>query len=431
VTERLDASIPNWADVVVLAASGTIAAPGAVEALTAALASADADVVTCDHAVRLPNPLAFHKPATSPLLLASGPYVGPVVAIRASMLEGLDDPRDIHLSLVQICQTASLQHIDRVWFAVEEGFGFPASEQAGRHVMERHHRVDVESTAKHRWLRFQLVPQRPEPITVIIPTLDGGSRLGRLLEAVLDSEHPAKAIVMDNDSTDPGTRSALDEAARGSGVTVVRSPGPFNFSNTCNRALSMVDTATVAFLNDDIEALDNLWLGQLVANLDDPAVGAVGPLLTFPDGRIQHSGVVLGLGGAAGNAFRGAPVGNDGYLGLASARREVSAVTGACLIARTADLRAIGGFDSTYRIDFQDVDLCLRLRKRLGLTTVVDPRRPLVHFESATRGPAPANSEDAGRLQQQFGGVIESDPFYSDRLSRQNPGYVGDSARTN
>jgi len=409
-------------EAVVFSAPGTVAARGAYRALAERLRSTDADMVTCDHLVTGNHPLAFHKPQFSPRLLASGPYLGPVFAVRPTVVA--TSGSDPHSALLEIASQANrIEHADHLWFATPEGFGVEPSAPAAEAALRNTHDVWASPALGGRWLQIDLSPRSSQPTTVVIPTRDGGHRLLRLVDSIGESPLPARVIVVDNDSADSTTRDILTKIGARSHVSVVAAPGAFNFSRVCNMALAQVRTETVAFINDDIKPIDNRWLSQLVANLDDPAIGVVGPQLRFPAGAVQHAGVVLGLGGAAGHAFRGSDPDDDGYLGLSGVRREVSAVTGACLVARTADLKTIEGFDEQYQMDFQDVDLCLRMQKQLGLATVMDPRRPLEHLESATRGRTDAEPADADLLRRRWAEAIDHDPYYSRRLPNVNPGY--------
>ncbi len=411
----------DTASIIVVSAPGTVAAPGAYRALAEVLETTNADMVTCDHIVTGSGRLAFRKPQLSPRLLASGPYIGPVLALRPSLL---DIAPDAHAALIGSAgRAARIEHVDQAWFATATGFGVEASVQGAEDALGAWHKAQASPARDSPWLKIDLSPQSGRPTTVVIPTRDGGQRLRQLIDSIGQSPLPAELIVVDNGSTDSQTTNLLADIATRPGVQVLAAPGAFNFSRVCNIALAQVKTQTVAFVNDDVSPLDDRWLSQLVANLDDPAIGVVGPQLRYPDGAIQHAGVVLGLGGAAGHGFRGSDPDHDGYLGLSGARREVSAVTGACLVARTADLRAIEGFDEDYQSDFQDVDLCLRLGERLGLAAVLDPRLPLVHLESATRGQKDALPADAARLRERWAERLDEDPYYSRRLPRINPGY--------
>jgi GT2 family glycosyltransferase len=138
----------------------------------------------------------------------------------------------------------------------------------------------------------------------------------------------------------------------------------------------------------------------------------VGPLLLYPDGSVQHAGVVLGFRGTADHVMRSFPADSDGYAGSLSCSREVSAVTAACLAIRRSDYLAIGGMVDHYATHYQDVDLCLQIRAR-GERIVYTPRARLVHHEGGSRGSA-YDHLDRALLLDSWGETIgRGDPYYN------------------
>ncbi len=164
------------------------------------------------------------------------------------------------------------------------------------------------------------------------------------------------------------------------------------------------------FLNNDIEIVSAGWLGRLASLAARPDVGAVGPMLTYGDGLVQHGGVILGFNGAAEHvlkmaASRYGEARNPGYNATLTATRDFSAVTAACLMTRRAVFEEVGGFDERLDIGFNDTDLCLRIRER-GYKVLYDGDLIVKHHESATRNTAaqllkhrrtPPCSRSAGR----------------------------------
>ena len=177
----------------------------------------------------------------------------------------------------------------------------------------------------------------------------------------------------------------------------------------------------LVFLNDDVEALAPDWLGRLLAYAAEPGVGAVGAKLLYPDGRLQHGGVVLGLDGFAGHAQRVVEADDPGYLGALAWPREVAAVTGACLAVEARKFFEIGGFDEArLPIEYNDIDLCLRLSEA-GYVSVFEPRARLMHRESASRG---ANrwldARYAGEhafFRERWATRLRDDPYFHPALS--------------
>ena len=156
----------------------------------------------------------------------------------------------------------------------------------------------------------------------------------------------------------------------------------------CNEAARASNGDVLVFLNDDTEIRSDDWLDRLGANAMEPSVGAVGAKLTYPDGRIQHVGVLVGMGESAGHFGALAPGDDPGWANRNLVTHEVTAVTGACLAVARRKFEAVGGFDATHLpIELSDIDLCLKLNER-GWQTIVDPSVHIMHEESASRGGA-------------------------------------------
>jgi O-antigen biosynthesis protein len=200
---------------------------------------------------------------------------------------------------------------------------------------------------------------------------------------------------------------------------------PFNYSWTINHGAAQAFGDVLCFLNDDTEVITSNWLEQLVARLSLPGVAAAGPMLYYPDGSIQHAGVILGLSGIAGHACSREPRGGTGYFGRACLEQDVSCVTAACLAVRTDVFRAVGGFDEAIPLSYNDVDLCIRIRAA-GWRIIWTPAAELIHHESASLGahdvgPRAAQfARDAALMRQRWSSVLNTDPFYNPNLSLEN-----------
>jgi glycosyltransferase involved in cell wall biosynthesis len=213
------------------------------------------------------------------------------------------------------------------------------------------------------------------------------------------------------------------------GARVVRDEGAFNFSRLINRGASAARGEVLAFLNNDIEAEEPGWLREMASHVVRRGIGAVGARLWYPDGTLQHGGVILGLGGVAGHAFPRIPRGHPGYFNRAWLQQNCSAVTAACLLVRKDVFKKAGGFDETnLPVSFNDVDFCLRLRAA-GYENVWTPYANLIHRESASRGHQRTPEEqaqfmrEATETQQKWGSQLLSDPFYNPNLTLNLPGF--------
>ena len=261
----------------------------------------------------------------------------------------------------------------------------------------------------------------PPRVSVIIPTRNGLALIEQCLSSLLArTRYPAyEVLVVDNGSDDEATLRYLQQAGRDARVRVLRDERPFNYSALNNAAVRQCRGELLALVNNDIEVLSPDWLDEMAGLAMRPDVGAVGARLWFPDGRLQHAGVVLGLGGVAGHPHRLMSRDAPGYMGRARLTQEFSAVTAACMLLRRAVFDDVGGFDEQHlAVDFNDIDLCLRIR-RAGYRVVWTPHAELVHHESASRGQRrPADQQarfeqETATLHQRWSAELRRDPHYN------------------
>lgn len=268
-------------------------------------------------------------------------------------------------------------------------------------------------------------------ISVIVPTRDGGDVLARCLRGVLAELAALGAqgelLVVDNGSRDAHTLSVLSElsAAYPDVLRVLRYDHPFNYSAINNWAVRQASGEQILLLNDDIETQQPGWLQALRGELARPQVAAVGARLLYPNGHIQHAGVALGLGGVAGHPGRTLAADDPRWaLWPHDQRRQVSAVTGACLLTTRALYWAVNGLnEQALSVAFNDVDFCLKLGQAGGMV-LYTPEATLIHHESMSRGAEDSVAkqrrfaEEIRYMQQCWPQPIAHDPFYSAHLSR-------------
>jgi len=257
-----------------------------------------------------------------------------------------------------------------------------------------------------------------------MPTRDQVALLRRAIDGVLHSTDGVDVhlVILDNGSAESATVKFLAGlVSEQDNVEVVRIDEPFNFSRLSNTGASTgPDTPYVLFLNNDIEIVHRDWLLQLVGWLrEDEGVVGVGTKLLYPDGRIQHAGVIVGFSGMAGH-YAARELNQPTVGSLHDHAREIGCLTAACLLVRTLDFHEVGGFLEELPVDFQDVDLSLRLRSELGGTLVYDPTYPIVHHESATRGFSHSSEETLALMKSMWGETLAAeDVYYSPHLSLQ------------
>ncbi|WP_169833131.1 glycosyltransferase family 2 protein [Sphingomonas panacis] len=293
----------------------------------------------------------------------------------------------------------------------------------------------VRATQGDRWAWRNVVPADPADwpaVSIIIPTRDRHTLLEMCIDSVrrITYAGAVEILIVDNDSTDAATH-ALFKRYRESGLArVVSAPGDFNFSRLNNLAAKEANGSMLCLLNNDIEALDGEWLSAMVRHAVREEVGAVGAQLLYPDGSVQHAGVVIGIGGAAGHFGKGARPDDDHYGSWIGVTRCVSAVTAACLVVRRDLYMAVGGFDEdNFAVAFNDVDFCLRLDQH-GYRNVYVAQARLVHHESQSRGldDTPQKSarflQELGALRQRWNTDTYRDARFSPLFSRTSEACV-------
>jgi GT2 family glycosyltransferase len=269
-------------------------------------------------------------------------------------------------------------------------------------------------------------------LSVIIPTRNKLPLLEACLAGLTETRYPVtECLIVDNGSDDPATCAFLAELDP-SWVRVLHCPGPFNFSALNNVAAGEARGEYLCMLNNDVSMTDPDWLHHLVRQARKPEVGAVGARLLYPDGTVQHAGVVLGVGGGAAHAHRGLPPGEPGYFHRADLPQFVSAVTAACLVVKRDKFLSVGGLDEdAFAVAFNDVDLCVRLNAA-GWQSLYEPRAQLLHHESKSRGTDLTPEKKArfagelARLKQRWQTDQSVDPFHHPALSRFSDTFVID-----
>jgi GT2 family glycosyltransferase len=262
-------------------------------------------------------------------------------------------------------------------------------------------------------------------VSVIIPTRDGWNVLGPCLKSLGQTDWPREKLeilVVDNGSREPETLSGLEAAKHEDGIRILLHDEEFNFARINNLAVREARGTVLVFLNNDTEARTPDWLRHLVRFALLPRAGAVGPKLLYADGTVQHAGMVLGMHGGAAHAFVGIRATEGGYQNLAVMSREIGAVTGACIAITREAFAAVGGFNETFKVAFNDVVLCADLIGA-GYQNYYAAAPLFHHYESKTRGKgnSPAKlareSDERVRAAALHPDLFHDDPFYSPCLS--------------
>ena len=343
-------------------------------------------------------------PGADPLLLAERDYLFSRAALRPGLLHGQDSPRQ---AILDWCAGRSLSEIRAGWRHI----ALPLVDAA---ISDAEQAAAIGATPTLR-----PPASSSQPVSVILCTRDKGHLTRQLCRRLLADPAVGEMVIVSNGTANPYALQTLADLAAGPRVTVLRRDEPFNFSRLCNAGVREARLmGPLLFINDDITPVSDDWLQALSSHLQAAETGAVGPLLLYPDERVQHAGMYLRRLGGAGHLLRFARLPQDDYLGLAASTREVAAVTGAALLVRRVDFEAVGGFDEALAISLQDVDLCLKLR-RLGRRNIFEPRAVLLHMESASlkgmlAAPAVARRrhEDHTLFMNRWRDEAAASPFY-------------------
>ncbi len=255
--------------------------------------------------------------------------------------------------------------------------------------------------------------------SIIIPFRDEP----RFLRTCVDSVEATRAdvtvefVLVDNGSVQPETATLLEILGQRANVRILTDGRPFNWAQLNNDASREATGELLIFLNNDIQAHDVGWLDALCGQAMRPGVGAVGARLLYPDRRLQHCGVVIGLGGAAGHLFVGLGKDQHGYLRMATTTRECGAVTGACLATRSEVFSQLKGFDESLGVDLNDIDYCLRAQRQ-GYCVLYEADAELVHHESPSRGTAGDVRDIVHFIDRWKQSILSGDPYLNPNLTR-------------
>jgi glycosyltransferase involved in cell wall biosynthesis len=260
-------------------------------------------------------------------------------------------------------------------------------------------------------------------VSIIICTRDYEALLRKAVDSInlISTYTNYEIVIIDNCSRDPESVAYLASLSKRPGIRVIRDKSPFNFSRLSNTGVAQSKGEVVCLLNNDIEVITPDWIEEMLSFAIKPDVGAVGARLWYPDGTLQHGGVIIGAGGICNHYHLRLPRGNIGYFGRAVLQQELSAVTGACMMVRRRVFDEVGGLDEQIAVAYNDIDFCLRLRAA-GYRIIWTPFAELTHHESASRG-YECDQEKIERFQREtdfmgarWGKTLEQDPFHNPNL---------------
>jgi GT2 family glycosyltransferase len=389
----------------------------------------------------------FFKPDWSPDLILAENYVNHLMIFRQSLAvevggfrSNFDLSQDHDILLRMSVKARGIVHIAKILYHWRTDiYSMRRASQwehraieSSRHVVADHlHATGIRAIVESgqvfpRWRVRYAIPDN-QRVRILIPSINA-ELLERCLRSVAQkTDYPDYEIaVLDNSRASRIERFVRRWNTEGRPLKYVDlRHRPFNFSALNNAAARESDAPLLLFLNDDVTVITPDWLTAMVELASRPEVGAVGAKLLYPDGTIQHAGVVVGLFDICGHAFRGASDEDRLYFDFPSVIRDVSAVTAACMMVPAKRFWECGGFDEdALPVAYQDVDLCLKLRQK-GYRVLVTPHARLYHREATSKRPEdrdPSPSETIA-FRERWKAVIEHDPFYNPNLTRSDENY--------
>jgi GT2 family glycosyltransferase len=392
----------------------------------------------------------YFKPDWSPEHFLSCMYTCHLMVVRRSLLvdiggfrKGFEGAQDYDVVLRLMERTDKIHHIPKIlyhWRKIPESvassgaaktWAMDAGERALQDYVDRRglDAAVAPGAAPGLYRVRHRIKDRPL-VSIVIPTAGrtrdvAGQTIDLLLNCVKSIVDKTaydnyEIVIADNGTITDASREYL-KRVRHRRVTF-RYSGPFNYSRKMNFGVNHSRGSHVVLFNDDIEVIEPEWIEAMLEYSQQPEIGAVGAKLLYPDGRLQHIGIVMGVCGMAAHAFHSHPGSSPGYGFSALVVRNYSTVTAACMMTRRELYDRFNGFDEKFAFDFNDTDYCLRLRQA-GYRVVFTPYAQLYHLEAATTGLRKWDDAGLAEMRRRWTDVCEHDPYYNPNLTREFPDY--------
>jgi GT2 family glycosyltransferase/glycosyltransferase involved in cell wall biosynthesis len=389
----------------------------------------------------------YCKPDWSPEHLQSVMYLLHLIVIRKELFyaaggfrEEFSGAQDYDLALRATAQARQIQHIPKILYHWRKVAGSAAAEvDAKPHALEAGFRAlqdfvgarNIDAKVEHGKLRGHFRVRhaiRGNPrVSLCILTHDifaevaGRGRINlvehfvKSIAAKTDYKN-YEILICDDANLSDRTKSAL----KGIEYRVASfrlGKRPFNYAAKANFAVRQARNEHLVLLNDDMEVISTEWLSALLEFTQQPEIGVAGARLLFPDQRVQHVGVVIGVNDGAAHLYHSYPADFVGYNGFTHTIRNYSAVTGACLATRRDVVERASGFDERLAIDYNDIDFCLAVREQ-GFRIVYTPYAELYHFEGCSAPRHAQNAEEVALFRAKWHRYLTHDPYYNPNLTR-------------
>ena len=353
----------------------------------------------------------YFKPDWNPDLLLAQNYFCHLFCAKRSLVNKVDGFRkgfegsqdwDLVLRLVEHLDENQIHHIPEILYHWRIHSGSVAANidnknyavRSAKKAVEEHlRRLEIKAkvfVTQNQFIRVKRFEpnQVTQKASIIIPTKDNFNLLKKCIDSIIEKTPPDlfELIIVDNQTSDLKTLNYFTQMEVLKNVSVLTFDEEFNFSAINNFAARNAENEILIFLNDDTQIISDFWLEELISQASRREIGAVGAKLFYPNGNIQHAGIILGYCKVAGEIMKGFAGNHPGQMQRANLVHNVSAVTAACLAIEKKKFYEVGGFNSeNLKVAFNDVDICLKLLKS-GYKNLFTPETKLFHYESKSRG---------------------------------------------
>lgn len=380
------------------------------------------------------------RPDYSPHMLENYNYIGNVFCVKRECCNGMEEDRKLsgdaysYDLLLKLSEKAAFTHIAKVLYYNREeektaddmqNIMQEEKESLRQHFMRKGCKVAVEDGELPYTYHLQYEIKGNPKVSIMIPTCDHIQDLQLCITSIQEKSTYSnyEIIIIENNSKEEETFAYYKTLEGRDNIKIICWENGFNYSAINNFGEKHAEGSYLLLLNNDIEVITPSWIEEMLMYAQMEEVGAVGAKLFFPDDTIQHAGVILGIRGLAGHGHRGFDRDADGYMNRLKIVQDYSIVTAACLMIDRKKFMQIKGFDEELAVDYNDVDLCMKLIRQ-GYYNVFTPYTQMYHYESKSRG-ANVTKEKLARVEKEFyhfnirwnRQIKGGDPYYNKNLT--------------
>jgi len=395
------------------------------------------------------------KSGWNPDMFFSQNYLSHLTLIQKALIDTIGGFRkgyegsqdyDLYLRCLHHIEESEIDHVEHIlyhWRAIDGSTALCAHEKrytmtSGLKALEDYfntqgQKVTIEKGMVDNTYKVSYpITGTPPLVSIVIPTRDRHDLLHKCIDSILKfTEYENyEILIVDNESSEAQTLLYFEELKKYQNIKIIEYHYPFNFSAINNFGVDHAQGEVVVLLNNDVEIISKHWLTEMVEHALRPEIGAVGAMLYYDDDRIQHAGVILGIGGVAGHSHKYFSKGMFGYFSRLKIIQNYAAVTGACLAVKKSLYEAVGGLDQeNLSVAFNDVDFCLKLQEK-GYRNLWTPYVELYHHESKSRGLEDTDEkqerfqQEVAYMKRRWGKKLMRDPYYNSHLTRKYENFM-------